>query len=97
MKETEARSSGNDELKCEKDRDRDKCPTTTHALNEALVNQRITRNDNHHGTTHPSSSKIRWREWWHNNWGQNDRGNKRGRRCTQYRNRATTTASGRAG
>jgi hypothetical protein len=52
MKETEARSSGHDELKCGKDRDRDKCPTTT------LISQRITHNDNHHGATHPSSSKM---------------------------------------
>jgi hypothetical protein len=58
MKETEARSIRHDELKCEKDRDRDKCPTTTHTLNEALIGQRITHNDNHYGATHPSSSKM---------------------------------------
>jgi hypothetical protein len=60
MNETEARSRKHDELECEKDRDRDKCPTTTHThtLSEALMSRRITRNDNHHGATHPSSSKM---------------------------------------
>jgi hypothetical protein len=59
MKETEARSSGHDELKCEKDRHRDKCPTTTHTHSQRSADQSThTHNDNHHGATHPSSSKM---------------------------------------
>jgi hypothetical protein len=59
MNEREARSSGHDELECEKDRDRDKCPQRhAHTLNEALISQRIMHNDSHHGATDPSSSKM---------------------------------------
>jgi hypothetical protein len=67
--------------------------THTHTLSEALISRRITRNDNHHGATHPSSS--RWRECGHDGGAQRPRETSTGGDA-QYRNRATTTARGRA-
>jgi hypothetical protein len=67
--------------------------THTHTLSEALISRRITRNDDHHGATHPSSS--RWRECGHDGGAQRPRETSTGGDA-QYRNRATTTARGRA-
>ena len=66
-----------------------------HTPNDAMVSQRITHNDNHHGATHPIILQD-GASGGQDGGGTTTGGNKRGRRWAQYRNRATTTASGRA-